>query len=132
MVSRGSTLEWCVPCAPSCLKIYLCYKFFPLLNSSFTILFNYFSPSLCFLSAPNQQHSHFFLTQLYYKIPVHRERKSDNYYPLEHVSDTCPHFVFHSCNFVILSPLLLLTHSLLTSYICHSLHCVHSITSHCS
>ena len=49
------------PCMPSCLKIYLCYELFPSLNSSFTILFNYFSLSLCFLSPPNWQCFHFYL-----------------------------------------------------------------------
>ena len=35
IVSRSLTLEWCVPCAPSCLKFYLSYKLFPSLNSCF-------------------------------------------------------------------------------------------------
>ena len=50
-------------------KIYLCYELFPSLNSCFTIFFNYFSLFLCFLSATNQQHFHFYLTWFYYKNP---------------------------------------------------------------
>ena len=61
MVLQGSTLEWCIPCAPSCLKIYLCYELFPSLNSHFTILFNYFSLFLCLLSATNRLRFHFIL-----------------------------------------------------------------------
>ena len=75
MVSRGLILEWCVPCVPSCLKIYLCYGIFPLLNSSFTILFSYFCSSLCFLSAPNRQHSHFSLHDFTIKS-LYLERKN--------------------------------------------------------
>ena len=63
------------PCAPSCLKIYLCYRFFPLLNSSFTILFSYFCSSLCFLSVPNQQRSHFSLHDFTIKS-LYLERKN--------------------------------------------------------
>ena len=61
MVSSGLTLEWCIPCTPSCLKFYLCYKLFPSLNSCFTILFNYFSPFLCLLSATHWPCFHFIL-----------------------------------------------------------------------
>ena len=61
IVSRGSTLEWRVPCTPSCLKFYLSYKLFPSLNSCFTILFSYFCLLLCFLSATNRPRSHFSL-----------------------------------------------------------------------
>ena len=61
IVSCSSTLEWCVPCVPSCLKFYLSYKLFPLLNSCFTILFSYFGLLLCFLSATNWPRSHFSL-----------------------------------------------------------------------
>ena len=43
IVSCSSTLEWHVPCVPSCLKFYLSYKLFPSLNSCFTILSSYFS-----------------------------------------------------------------------------------------
>ena len=72
IVSRGLTLEWCVPCAPSCLKFYLSYKLFPLLNSYFTILFSYFGQLLCFLSVTNRPHSHFSLHYFTIKPPVHR------------------------------------------------------------
>ena len=60
---------------PSCLKIYLCYGFLPLLNSSFTILFSYLCSSLCFLSAPNQQCSHFSLHNFTIKS-LYLERKN--------------------------------------------------------
>ena len=72
IVSHSSTLEWCVPCVPSCLKFYLSYKLFPLLNSCFTVLFNYFGLLLCFLSATNQPCSHFSLCYFTIKPPVHR------------------------------------------------------------
>ena len=76
MVSGGSILEWHVPCTPSCLKIYLCHGFFfPSLNSSFTILCSYFCSSLCFLSAPNRQRSHFSLRNFTIKS-LYLERKN--------------------------------------------------------
>ena len=75
IVSHGSTLEWCVPCAPSCLKFYLSYKLFPSLNSCFTILFSYFGLLLCFLSVTNRLHSHFSLHYFTIKPLVHRRIK---------------------------------------------------------
>ena len=82
IVSHSSTLEWCVPCMPSCLKFYSSYKLFPSLNSCFTILFNYFGLLLCFLSVTNQPHSHFSLHYFTIKPPVHRRKKKKNLPPL--------------------------------------------------
>ena len=131
MVSRGLTLAWHAPCAPSCLKIYLCYEFFPLLNSSFTILCSYFCSSLCFLSAPNRQCSPFLLTRFYYKIPVLRKKEADNHYPSELVSEIRQHFVLHSYNLEILS-LLATLHSFAVSLYIHCLlRCACSVTSRC-
>ena len=75
IVSHGLTLEWHVPCTPSCLKFYLSFKLFPSLNSCFTILFNYFGLLLCFLSTTNQPCSHFILRYFTIKPPVHRRIK---------------------------------------------------------
>ena len=69
MVSKGSTLEWCVPCMPSCLKFYLCYELFPSLNPCFTILSSYFGQFHCLLSTTNWLCSHFYLALFYYLTP---------------------------------------------------------------
>ena len=45
----------------------------------------------------------FYLTRFYYKISVHREKESDNYYPSELISDIHQHFVLCSHNFIISS-----------------------------
>ena len=48
IVSRGSTLEWRVPCAPSCLKFYLSYK----LSLRLTHVLQFYSATFvyCFVS----------------------------------------------------------------------------------
>jgi hypothetical protein len=84
-------------------KILHCYKLFPSLNSCFTILFHYFSPFPCLLSATNRPRFPFYLARICYKIPVHRKSNPDNYYPSEQVSETRPYFVLCPRNFVILS-----------------------------
>ena len=113
MVSGGSILEWRVPCVPSCLKIYLCHGFFPLLNSSFTILCSYFCSSLCFLSAPNRQCSPFSLCDFTIKS-LYLERKNQTIITPQNLSQK---FVSTSYNLEISSLL-----ATLRSFAAHSPH----------
>ena len=134
MVSRGSTLEWHVPCTPSCLKFYLCYKLFPVPNSYFTILFNHFSLFICLLSVTNQPHFHFYLAWFCYKNPVHRRSNPDHYYPSEQVTENSSNFIFRLYNFIILLPFT--TYHLLCPFITYFITCVmlclatHSLSSY--
>ena len=72
IVSHSLTLEWHVPCAPSCLKFYLCYK----LSLHLTHVLQFYPATLIYffvsLSATNQLCSHFILSYFTIKPPVHR------------------------------------------------------------
>ena len=62
----------------------------------------------------------------YYKIPVHRERNADHYYPSELITENSPNFIFCSHDFVIL--LHFITYHLLVTYFV--MHVVSHLVTH--
>ena len=105
IVLSGSTLEWHVPCVPSCLK----FTYVTTFSLHLTHVLQFYSTTLVYFFVsylwPIGSVSIFILCDFTTKIPVHRESNPDNCYPSEHVSDIHPHFVFCSHNFMILSSL---------------------------
>ena len=100
---RSSTLEWCVPCMPSCLKILVSSWTIPSFCSHFTVLCICFNQFLCFVPVVYQPHFPFLFYAIFtIKTLVHSGRKGRSILPLGTCHRDAFAFTFHPCDFITL------------------------------